>query len=114
MRLLLIAALLCGTAACIAEPLPGRLTLSNFSYDLARVEALVTPYPDCEVRVGMAAANFDLPLNGTRVIDAPAGADVCWRRIVPPLEEATSPAVPRAIPWNRAYTSSGRVVDSHL
>ena len=129
MRVLLLATLLLGTASCTAEwwPLPpppppwtappvgaGRLTLSNFSYDLARVEALVTPYPDCEVRVGMAAANFDLPLNGTRVIDAPAGADVCWRRLMPPLEEATSPAVPRAIPWNRAYTSSGRVVDSRL
>ena len=31
---------------------PSRLTLSNFNYDRARVEAMITPYPDCQVREG--------------------------------------------------------------
>jgi hypothetical protein len=92
---------------------PSRLTLSNFNYDRARVEAMITPYPDCQVRDGMVSSNFELPLNATRIIDTPPGADVCWRRLEPPLEQATSPGVPRFVPWNRAYTS-GRTVDSRL
>ena len=90
-----------------------RLTLSNFNYDRARVEAMITPYPDCQVREGLVSNNFELPLNATRIIDTPPGADVCWRRLEPPLEQATSPGVPRFVPWNRAYTS-GRTVDSRL
>jgi hypothetical protein len=95
-------------------PLPGRLTLSNFNYDRARVEAMLTPYPDCEIREGISSTNFELPLNGTRVIDTPPGADVCWRRLEPPLAETPSPGVPRTTPWNRAFLSSGRIVDSRL
>jgi hypothetical protein len=130
MRVLLIAVALLGLVSCTAEwwPLPpppppltapppraGRLTLSNFIYDSARVETFVTPYPDCELRVGMAAMSFELPLNGTRVIDTPVGSDVCWRRVEPPLAEAAPPGVVRPpIPWNRAYTTSGRIVDSRL
>ena len=96
-------------------PGPGRLTLSNFVYDRARVESFVTPYPDCQLRTGMTATSFDLPLNGTRVIDTPVGSDVCWRRIEPPLAEARPPnSVPLPTPWNRAYTSVGRIIDSRL
>jgi hypothetical protein len=62
----------------------------------------------------MMAMSFELPLNGTRVIDTPAGSDVCWRRIEPPFAEATIPGVPLAIPWNRAFTTSGRIVDARL
>ena len=124
--LLLLPLLLLGTASCTADwwplppaliapgPRPGRLTLSNFSYDRARVETLVTPYPDCALREGIATANFDLPLNGTKVIDTPAGSDVCWRRLEPPLAESVPPGVPRETPWNRAYLSSGRTVDLQL
>jgi hypothetical protein len=130
MRVLLIAMALLGLVSCTAEwwpapPAPpaltappsraGRLTLSNFIYDLARVETFVTPYPDCELRVGLEMARFELPLNGTRVIDTPVGADVCWRRVEPPLaEEAPPGAVRPPIPWNRAYTTSGRIVDTRL
>ena len=56
------------------SPLPGRLTLSNFTFEHARVEALITPYPDCAPREGTAASNFELPLNGTRVIEAAPGS----------------------------------------
>jgi hypothetical protein len=127
MRVLLIPVALLGLVSCTAEwwPAPlaltappsraGRLTLSNFIYDLARVEAFVTPYPDCELRVGLETARFELPLNGTRVIDTPVGADVCWRRVEPRLaEEAPPGAVRPPIPWNRAYTTSGRIVDTRL
>lgn len=114
MRVLLIAVLLLGTAACTAEgPRAGRLTLSNFDYDRARVEAMMTPYPDCEIREGMNSTNFELPLNGTRVIETLPGMDVCWRRIDPPLAETPPRGVPRTTPWNRAYTA-GRTVDSRL
>jgi hypothetical protein len=94
-------------------PRPGRLTLSNFAYDRARVEAMITPYPDCELREGMSTSNFEVPLNGTRVIDSPPGADVCWRRLEPPLAENPLPGAPRVTPWNRACVS-GRNVDSRL
>ncbi|MBV9016085.1 MAG: hypothetical protein JO058_10570 [Alphaproteobacteria bacterium] len=95
--------------------LAGRLTLSNFDYDRATVETFVTPYPDCELRPGMVATNFYLPLNGTRVIDTPPGSDVCWRRIEPPLAEARPPGmVPPPAPWNRAYLSRGWIVDARL
>jgi hypothetical protein len=127
MRTLLIPVALLGLVSCTAEwwpapaaltappPRPGRLTLSNFIYDLARVETFVTPYPDCELRVGLEMARFELPLNGTRVIDTPVGSDVCWRRVEPPLaEEAPPGAVRPPIPWNRAYTTSGRIVDTRL
>jgi hypothetical protein len=120
-RMLVPVLLLLGTISCTAEwwpqppAHPGRLTLSNFAYDRARIEAMITPYPDCELRQGMSTTSFEVPLNGTRVIDTPPGLDVCWRRIEPPLAESTPPGVPpRATPWNRAYLSSGRTVDSQL
>jgi protein-S-isoprenylcysteine O-methyltransferase Ste14 len=86
-------------AACAVMPAqPGRLSLSNFAFDRAQVETIVTTGPYCAVRGPgyVSAAHFTLPLNGTRVIDTPPGADVCWRhsaetggwsdwsRIVPP------------------------------
>ena len=83
-------------------------------YDRARVETFVTSFPDCQLRVGMTATSFELPLNGTRVIDTPAGSDVCWRRIEPPFTQATAPGVPLMTPWNRAFTASGRIVDTRL
>jgi len=113
MRGLLVPVVLLGLVSCMQGS--GRLTLSNFVYDRARVESFVTPYPDCQLRADLAATSFDLPLNGTRVIDTPAGSDVCWRRVEPPLAEARPPnSVPPPIPWNRAYTSVGRIIDSRL
>jgi hypothetical protein len=93
---------------------PGHLTLSNFSYDRAHVETIVTPYPDCELREGTATSNFLLPLNGTWVVNTPAGSDVCWRRELP-ADTASDPLrAPRWTGWNRAFLSSGRLVDSRL
>lgn len=95
-------------------PAAGRLTVSNFSFDTARVQAVVTAAPGCAVRDGTAATDFVLPLNGTRIIDPPPGADVCWRRALPPPTAPTATPVPPWTEWNRAYTSSGRYLDTRL
>jgi hypothetical protein len=87
---------------------PGRLTLSNYSFDRARVQALVTAYPDCGAHEGIVITDFALPLNGTRVIEAAPGADICWRREFPP---GTAPGWTE---WNRDYTGTGRSIDAKL
>ena len=69
-------------AGFFGPPRPGRLTLSNFTFDNAHVEAVITGAPDCAVREGTATSDFVLPLNGTRIIEAVPGADICWRRAV--------------------------------
>ncbi len=115
MRILIVSALLVATASCAWPPPPGRLTLSNFSYDHAHVQAVITPYPDCTVREGTAPSDFVLPLNGTRVIEAAPGADVCWRReIEPRTAQGAAPSTQGWTEWNRVFLSSARSVDSRL
>jgi hypothetical protein len=65
----------------LMQPEQLRLTLSNYSFHIARVQVLTTPYPDCLARDGTTIGEFTLPLNGTRVLDVPTGIDVCWRRV---------------------------------
>ena len=100
-----------------AAPPSGRLTLSNFNYDGAHVQTLVTAYPDCQPRPDTAVSEFELPLNGTRIVGAPPGSDVCWRRTLA-KDEAEAGAVPPTTPgwseWNRVFTSSGRSIDARL
>jgi len=108
----------------VAAPLPlawvfgppgGRLTLSNFSYAIAHVQTVVTGFADCEARPGTQASDFTLPLNGTKVVIAVPGADVCWRRAVEPtLGEAPARVAPGWTEWSRVYTSTGRTIDSRL
>ena len=94
---------------------PGRLTLNNFSFDHARVQAVITSYPDCAVHEGTATSDFVLPLNGTRVIEAAPGTDVCWRReIAPGTVQGVAPTTPGWTEWNRVFLSSAGVVDSRL
>jgi hypothetical protein len=100
-RILLSIAALLVTASCAA---PAHLTLSNFRFDHAGVEAVVTANPDCSARDG-AATTFDLPFKGTRVIDAPPAADVCWRRQTGAGQWGE---------WHRAFTASGRSIDTEL
>jgi hypothetical protein len=102
-------------AGLVGPPPPGRLTLSNFSFDTAHVEAVVTAAPDCAMREGTTASDFVLPLNGTRVIESVPGADVCWRRAIDPRTAAgAAPSTQGWTEWNRAFLSSGRSVDSRL
>ena len=101
--------------AWLFGPARGRLTLSNFSYDSAHVETVVTSFPDCASRPGTATSDFAVPLNGTRIIAPPPGADVCWRRA---LAAGTAVGAPPSAPgwteWGRAYTSSGHTIDERL
>jgi hypothetical protein len=104
-------------AGFFGPPPPGRLTLSNFTYDNAHVEAVITGAPDCAVPAGTAPIGFVLPLNGTRIIEALPGADICWRRAIE-AEAETAPGAAPAMPgwtgWNRVFLSSGRSIDSQL
>lgn len=115
MRILLLSGALLAIASCASPPPPGRLTLSNFSFDDARVEAVITGSAACAVREGAAISDFVLALNGTRVIETPPGSDVCWRRAIEPVK---APGVAASAPgwtqWYRAFLSSGRSVDSQL
>jgi hypothetical protein len=97
----------------LSPPPPGRLMLSNFIFDTARVETLTTPFADCVSRPGTAISEFALPLNGSRVIATAPGLDVCWRRAIAPAAGAP-PSAPRWTPWNRAYTAAGQAIDSQL
>jgi hypothetical protein len=106
----------------IAPPGPppaGRLTLSNFSYDLADVQAILTRRPYCAIDAGGVPMDFKLPLNSTWIIPTPPGSDVCWRRLLPGppppgVAQATRPAMPIWQQWNRAYTATGRFIDAQL
>ena len=96
-------------------PGPGRLTLSNFSFDTAQVQAVVTTYPDCLVHEGTATTDFELPLNGTRIINPAPGSDVCWRRALGPgARPGGAPGEPGWTEWNRDYTSTGASIDARL
>lgn len=98
-----------------AVPWHGRVTLSNFSYDDAHVQAVITPYADCEVHPGTASSDFKLPLNGTRIINAVPGNDVCWRRELPPGPQPNGPELVSGwTGWSRVFTSSGNAIDSQL
>ena len=117
MRILLSAAVLLITASCTQyqgwsltsawyTPPPGQLTLSNYRFDHAAIEAVVSAAPDCTpVDAAVPATAFDLPFKGTHVLVAAPQADICWRRQV---------AGGQWTDWNRAFTASGRFIDSQL
>lgn len=111
MRIPLAAAALLGLASCNyydvslwALP-PGQLTLSNYRFGHAPIEAVMAAGPDCTPAQGAAPSDFDLPFKGSRVIVATSHNDICWRRRL---------ADGRWTDWNRAFTATGRFVDSQL
>ncbi|HTV89388.1 MAG TPA: hypothetical protein VME41_10270 [Stellaceae bacterium] len=98
---------------------PGRLTLSNFTFPLADLQAIVTPYPDCAAHPGIVPEDFKLPRNGTWIIPTPAGSDVCWRRLAPGapaqgVAQGVALSVPVAAEWNHAYTAGGGFITARL
>jgi hypothetical protein len=96
-------------------PWHGRVTLSNFSYEDAHVQTVITPYADCEVHPGATSNDYELPLNGTRIVAARPGSDICWRRELPP---GPTPAGTQLVSgwtgWSRVFTASGSAIDSQL
>ena len=98
----------------LAAPGPGRLTLDNFSFDFAHVVAVATASPDCHAHLpGEVETEFDVPLNGTRLITAPPGADICWKRKL--VEGETEPKLVSGwTDWNRAFVAQGTAVDSRM
>ncbi len=99
----------------LPAPFRGRVTLSNFNYDDAHVQAVITPYADCEPHPGTASSDFAIPLNGTRIIAALPGTDVCWRRELPPGPTPSgTELVSGWTGWSRVFTASGRAIDSQL
>lgn len=98
----------------LPEPSPGRLTLSNFSFDHAHVETVLTASNDCYIRSPEdIEATFELPLNGTRIVSAPPGRDVCWRRRLEPGTGSVG-ITPGWTNWDRAFVAYGTAVNSKL
>jgi hypothetical protein len=98
----------------LAAPGPGRLTLSNFSFDRAHLLAVATAAPDCYIHLpGEIETEFEVPLNGTRLIIAPPGANICWKR---QLAEDEPPQLPASnwTDWNRAFVAQGTAVNSRM
>jgi hypothetical protein len=116
-RILVSAMALLGLASCTQyqgwsptswmwTPPPGQLTLSNYRFDAANIQAVVTAAPDCSATdPTMPGLAFYLPFKGTRVIVAAPNTDICWRRQV---------AGGQWTDWSRAFTGSGRFIDARL
>jgi hypothetical protein len=109
---LLAMVMLCVGSCAPQLPLPGRLQLSNPNFGLINVEAVITANPDCGAREEgyVSTLEFTMPNNGTKFIDAPPGADVCWRSDRNPGR----PVPGRWSRWDRAYLVPGRLVDATL
>lgn len=105
--------LLCVCAACALPPRvePGSVLLTNTLFGPTRVEATPTWSPFCPYYgPGLVARQqFTIPNNGTRFIEAPVGADICWRRMV-----MGPGGTRRWSNWNLTYTYPGRSIDSNL
>ena len=99
-----------------APPPPGRLMLSNFSFEPVRVQAVLAAGQACAIADAAAVTEvteFVVPSNGTRILPAPPGADICWRREAPPVAADNASVAPWSA-WNRAFTAPGRYLDATL
>ena len=86
--------------------------LNNFSFEPTRIQAVLVTGPVCAVGDPGAATEFVLPSNGTRVIPAPPGVDICWRRELVAGEARETPLAGPWAAWSRAYTGPGRFLDA--
>jgi hypothetical protein len=111
--LALLVIVLLSLGSCTPQaPLPGRLQLSNPDFVLINVEAVITANPDCDARDNgyISTMEFAMPNNSTKFIEAPPGADVCWRSDRNPGR----PVRGRWSRWDRAYLVPGKLVDATL
>jgi hypothetical protein len=90
----------------------GRLMLNNFSFEPTRIQAVLVTGPACAIGDPGAAPEFVLPPNGTRVVPAPPGVDICWRRQLIAGETRETPLAGPWTAWSRAYTGPGRFLDA--
>jgi hypothetical protein len=104
--------LLCAGSCQPQQLEPGRLRLSNPDFGLVNVEAVITANPDCNARDNgyYSTMEFTMPNNSTKFIDAPPGADVCWRSDRNPGR----PVPGRWSGWDRAYLVPSKLVDAKL
>ncbi len=113
MRPIFLLIALSSVAACAAPPPvePGSLSLTNLNFGPTWVEAVVTANPDCGARDAgyVSSLAFVLPNDATRFIEAPPGADVCWRTDQNPVYLTGKWAG-----WSRAYLAPGRRIDAGL
>jgi hypothetical protein len=109
---LAIALLCAGSCAPPQPPLPGSLQLSNPDFPLVNVEAVITANSDCDARDNgyVSTLEFAMPNNSTKFIEAPPGADICWRSDRNPGR----PVPGRWSRWDRAYLVPGKLVDANL
>jgi hypothetical protein len=105
-------ALLCAGSCAPQPPAPGRLRLSNPNFGLINVEAVITANPDCGARDGgyVSTLEFTMPNDATKFIEAPPGADVCWRSDRNPGR----PVPGRWSRWDRAFLVPGKLVAATL
>lgn len=97
-------------ARMLTQPPPaGRLMLSNFSFEPTRIQAGLAAEPVCAIDNPAALIEFTLPPNGTRVLPAPPGTDICWRR---ELMKGDPKQAGKWTAWNRAFTGPGRFLDA--
>jgi hypothetical protein len=104
--------LLCAGSCAPQAPEPGKLLLSNPNFPLINVEAVITANPECDARDSgyISTLAFVMPNNATKFIEAPPGADVCWRSDRNPGR----PVAGRWSRWDRAYLVPGRTIDATL
>src|ERR1700744_3953487 len=114
-RVLLAAGALLGLASCSYygwpsptslawTPPPGQLTLSNYRFEQAPIEAVMAAGAAWTAAAPSApATDFVLLFKGSRVLVAAPNTDICWRRQL---------ATGQWTDWNRAFTASGRVIDT--
>ena len=97
----------------LGQPAPaGRLLLNNFSFEPTRVQVVPVSGPACALADPGATVEFVLPSNGTRIIPAPPGIDICWRRQLVAGETKEIPVTGPWTAWSRAYTGPGRFLDA--
>jgi hypothetical protein len=101
------------TAACAPPPVtPGTLLLSNPHFGPTNVEAVITANADCGARGPgyVSTLRFVLPNNATRIVEVPAGSDICWRRDRDPEQ----PVAGEWSSWDRAFVAPGTTIDANL
>jgi hypothetical protein len=101
------------TAACAPPPRGyGTLLLSNPHFGPTHVEAVITGNADCGSRGPgyVSTFRFVLPNNATRIVDVPAGSEVCWRRDRSPDQ----PVAGEWSDWDRAFVAPGTTIDANL